>query len=230
MRQLDGDLEHVLAEERHPGRAVGLLEVAAGRQRRAAVEDADVVEAEEPALEHVVAVPVLAVHPPGEVEEQLVERLLEPLDVAAALLQLVEAVGEDGGPGVHRRVDVAEVPFVGGQLAVGVQVIRACSIRSSCSLPKSSSTSVRASTWNARSQAAYQGYSHLSGIEMMSALYMWCQCSLRGARAPAVGEGVRAALLEPPVDVVVVELLRPQHAGDRLAHRRAPGPPSATPE
>ena len=30
-RQLDGDLEHVLAEQRHPGGAVGLLEVAAGR-------------------------------------------------------------------------------------------------------------------------------------------------------------------------------------------------------
>ena len=36
-------------------------------------------------------------------------------------------------------------------------------------------------TWKARSQAAYHGYSHLSGIEMMSALYMWCQWSLRGA-------------------------------------------------
>ena len=52
-RELDGDLEHVLAEQRHPGRAVGLLQVAAGRQRRAAVEHADVVEAEEAALEHV---------------------------------------------------------------------------------------------------------------------------------------------------------------------------------
>ncbi len=36
-------------------------------------------------------------------------------------------------------------------------------------------------TWKARSQAAYQGYSHLSGIEMMSPLYMWCHWSLRGA-------------------------------------------------
>ena len=35
--------------------------------------------------------------------------------------------------------------------------------------------------WKARSQAAYQGYSHLSGMEITSALYMWCQWSLRGA-------------------------------------------------
>ena len=68
-----GQLEHVLAEQGHPGRAVGLLEVAAGRQRGAAVEDPDVVEAEEPAFEQVLAVRVLAVEPPGEVQQQLLE-------------------------------------------------------------------------------------------------------------------------------------------------------------
>jgi hypothetical protein len=51
----DGDLDHVLTEECHPGRAVGLLQVAAGRQRRAPVEHADVVEPQESALERVVA-------------------------------------------------------------------------------------------------------------------------------------------------------------------------------
>ena len=48
-------LQHVLAEHRHPRRAVGLLEPAAGRKRRTAVEHADVVESEEPALEQVLA-------------------------------------------------------------------------------------------------------------------------------------------------------------------------------
>ena len=72
-RQLDADLEHVLAEQRHPRRAVGLLEMAAGRQRRAAVEDADVVQAQEAALEDVLAEAVLAVHPPAEVQRQLAE-------------------------------------------------------------------------------------------------------------------------------------------------------------
>ena len=72
-------------------------------------------------------------------------------------------------------------------------------------------------TWKARSQAAYHGYSHLSGIEMMSALYMWCQWSLRGAACVRL-ERIRAVLLEPLVDVVVVELLGPQHAGERLPH------------
>ena len=47
------------------------------------------------------------------------------------------------------------------------------SMSRSCSLAKSKSTSDSDSVWNARSQAAYHGYSHLSGMEMMSALSMW---------------------------------------------------------
>ena len=78
-------LEHVEAELRHPGRAVGLLEHAAARQRRRAVEGADVVEPEEAALEDVVAERVLAVDPPGEVDQQLVEGAGEEVEVAAAV-------------------------------------------------------------------------------------------------------------------------------------------------
>ena len=74
--ELHCELQHVLAEKGHPGRAVSLLEVAAGGQRGAAVEDADVVEAEEASLEDVLAEAVLAVHPPGEVQQELVERRL----------------------------------------------------------------------------------------------------------------------------------------------------------
>ena len=74
-RQTRGDLHHVLTEQRHPGGAVGLFEVATGRQRRTAVEDADVVQAQEAALEDVPARAVLAVDPPGEVEQELVPRL-----------------------------------------------------------------------------------------------------------------------------------------------------------
>ena len=68
--ELDSDLEHVLAEHRHPCGAVGLFEMAAGGQLGAAVEDADVVEAEEAALEHALSQAVLAIDPPGEVDER----------------------------------------------------------------------------------------------------------------------------------------------------------------
>ena len=120
--ELHRELRHVLAEEGHPGRAVRLLQVAAGGQRGAAVEDADVVEAEEAALEHVLAEPVLAVHPPGEVQQQLVERRLEELHVRLAAQGLLGAVEEERRQGVDRGVHVAEVPLVGGHLAAGVQV------------------------------------------------------------------------------------------------------------
>ena len=36
--------------------------------------------------------------------------------------------------------------------------------------------------WNARSHAAYQGYSHLSGMDTTSWLNMWNQDSLRVPR------------------------------------------------
>ncbi len=171
-RELDGDLEHVLAVERHPGRAVGLLEVATGRQRRAAVEDADVVEAEESALENVAAGAVLAVHPPVKFSSSFWKTRSSQSTIALAALRPVEAVGEDRRPRMHRRVHVAEVPFVRRASARWDAGTARGSSSSSCSLPKSWSTSVSAITWNARSHAAYQGYSHLSGIEMTSALTM----------------------------------------------------------
>ena len=75
--ELERDPHQVQAVHRHPGGAVGLVDEAAGRQRRRAVEHADVVEPEEAALEDVAALGVLAVHPPGEVQHQLVEDALE---------------------------------------------------------------------------------------------------------------------------------------------------------
>ena len=38
------------------------------------------------------------------------------------------------------------------------------------------------SVWKARSHAAYHGYSHLSGIEMMSSFSMWYHSEFRAAR------------------------------------------------
>ena len=55
-------------------------------------------------------------------------------------------------------------------------------------------------------------------MEITSPLYMWCQWSLRGAALRVGLNGIGAALLEPLVHVVVVELLAPQHARQGLAH------------
>ena len=82
---------------------------------------------------------------------------------------------------------------------------------------KSGSTVDSATQWNARSQAAYHGYSHLSGIEITWSLTMWNHSRLR-TRACCPTQRVRVVLLEPAVDVEVVVLLGPEHAGERLAH------------
>ena len=120
--QLDGDLQHPLAVERHPRRAVRLLEGPAAGQRRRAVEDADVVESEEPALEEVAVVGVLAVHPPREVRQQPAEDAGQELVVALAPDLRLALVDVQRGPRGDGRVDVAEVPFVRRDLAVRMQV------------------------------------------------------------------------------------------------------------
>src|SRR5882762_10916297 len=80
--ELERDAHQVERVHRHPGGAVGLIDIAAGRQRRAAVEKTDIVEAEKPALKDVVSFDVLAVDPPGEVEHQFVEDTFEKGPVA----------------------------------------------------------------------------------------------------------------------------------------------------
>ena len=58
-----------------------------------------------------------------------------------------------------------------------------CSSSSTCSLAKSTSTSDSGAQWNARSQAANHGYSHLSGIEITSPATMWNHGTLRTSGA-----------------------------------------------
>ena len=62
--------EHVLAEERHPRRAIGLLQLPAGGAARA-VEHADVVQTEKAALEDVRCRRRPCGSPTSEVEEEL---------------------------------------------------------------------------------------------------------------------------------------------------------------
>ena len=113
--------EHRQAVERHPGRTVGLLERPARGKRLGTVKDGNVVEAQESTLEEVVPIAVLAVHPPSEVDEKLLEDLLQELRILAAS-ELLLIVKTQGGPGMDRGIHVREVPLVGGHLAVGMRV------------------------------------------------------------------------------------------------------------
>src|SRR3984893_7776090 len=83
--QLECDGKDVERIHRHPTGTVRLFDVAAGRQRGAAVEQADVVQAKKSALENVPAFGVLAIDPPGEVQHQLVKHPLQESAIALAL-------------------------------------------------------------------------------------------------------------------------------------------------
>src|SRR5438105_14903860 len=72
-RQLDRDAHQVERKHSHPAGAIALLEMAAVGKARVAIEDADVVESEESALENIFTFGVFPVHPPGEGDEHFVE-------------------------------------------------------------------------------------------------------------------------------------------------------------
>ncbi len=67
-------------------------------------------------------VAVFAVDPPGEVEQELVKDALQERAVGPAGDALLDLIDTPGRPGMHRWVDIAERPLVGGQLAIGVHV------------------------------------------------------------------------------------------------------------
>jgi hypothetical protein len=57
-----------------------------------------------------------------------------------------------------------------------------CNSSSSWFLANPGSTCAMATQWNARSHAAYQGYSQVSGMEITSQLVRCRQCALRPCR------------------------------------------------
>src|SRR5580658_5263894 len=138
--QLHRDSQQVEGIHRHPAGSVGLLDVSTGRQRLAAVKDTDVVETQESALKDVQALGVLAVYPPGEIEREFVEGALQKRSVALALTFFFDLVHAPCRPSVHRRIDIAKGPLIGGNLGC---MYHSRSMSVSCSFAKSESTSAR---------------------------------------------------------------------------------------
>src|SRR5215831_4829029 len=122
-RELDRYLQHVQAEQRHPGSAIRLFKITAGRQRRTAIEDTDIVQAEETPFKCVFARPILAVQPPCEIQQQFLKTSLKPYDVPLASLRSFQTIGENGGPRMDWWVDIAEIPLIGRNLAVWMQIV-----------------------------------------------------------------------------------------------------------
>jgi hypothetical protein len=122
MSQFNRHRQHVQAIHGHPARPVGLFDEISRAQRPRTIEYADIVEAEEPTLENIFSLGVLAIHPPGEIEQQFVKHALQEITIGFSVNAPFDLVDAPGCPGVHRRIHVREIPFVGRKLAVGVHV------------------------------------------------------------------------------------------------------------
>ena len=215
--QLQRHREHRRAEEGHPGGAVGLLEEVARPQRLRAIEDADVVEPEEPAREQVSPRRVLAVDPPGEVEEQLLEHPREKSAIALAVGADGDLVDAPGGPGVHRRVHVAEGVLVGRELAVRVHVPLARQ-QDELLLGEARIDAREGDHVERQIPGGVPGVLPLVGHRDDVAVVEVPPLGV-APRQPARGRRWhRGIAVEPGADVVVIELLRPEQPGVGLAN------------
>ena len=222
LREFERDAHQVQAIHRHPARAVGLVDVAAGGQWHAPVENADVVEAEEAALKNVAALRVLAVHPPGEVEQKLVKYAFEKFQVAGvarirfAAMFAVNLEHAPRCPRVDGRVHVAERPLVGGELAVRMHIPLAGELRElMLGKPR-----VQHRQRDAMERQVPRGiprilplvgHGHDAGVVKMQPLVV--AALLPFGRRRRLG----GVALQPFAHLVTVKLLAPDHPGERLA-------------
>src|SRR5262249_21217189 len=92
------------------------------RQRSGTIEHADVVESQKAALKNVHPLCVFAIHPPGEIKQQLVESALEEVTIGHAANAFFDLINAPRGPGMHRRIHIAESPLVRRQLSVRMHI------------------------------------------------------------------------------------------------------------
>ena len=215
--QFQRNCQHVQAIHAHPARAVRLLEVASGGQGRRTVKDTDVIEPEKPALKDIRAVGIFAVHPPGEVQQQLMKHSFQESAIGDAAHAPLDFVDAPSGPRVHRWIHIAKGPFISGQLPVRVHVPFAqqqdklffCEIR------------VNQRQWNAvKRQVPCRVPWILPLVWHGDDVLIIKVRPFLVAAVPALRRwrGARGIALQPRLYVVMIKLLRPQHPRKRLPH------------
>src|SRR5271156_5983601 len=102
--KLESDAHHVQAEKSHPSGGVRLLENGAGGKFFAAVNNGDVVESEKAAFENIQSLAIDLVHPPGEIDQQLMKTLFQEFLIRNAGTFFFHLVNAPAGPSLHRRV------------------------------------------------------------------------------------------------------------------------------
>jgi hypothetical protein len=67
----------------------------------------------------VIALGILAIDPPSKIDEELLESAFEEKDIGSSGLG-IDLIDAETGVSVDGRIDIMEVPFVGGDGATGV--------------------------------------------------------------------------------------------------------------
>ena len=213
LREQQGELEHVQAEHGHPCSPVGLLQVTGDRQGCRAVDRPDVVQAQKAALEDVVSLHVLAVNPPGEIQQELVEDRLQEF-IVAGLIDLEDA---DRRRGVHRRVHVREGPLVGGQLSRRRHVpgtgeeLELVLGQLRVDMRQRDAMKCEVPGRKPRILPLVRHRDHVLRIEVAPPRVAARPVTIRGRRAARI-------TIEPAGHVVLIELLGPEHPAEGLAH------------
>src|SRR5438105_2802289 len=96
--QFNRHAHEVQTEHAHPAGRVRLLQYDAALKLFAAINHRDVVESEKAALENVISLTIDFVHPPREVDEQLVKTFFEPRTVGHTAAYAIHVVYAPGGP------------------------------------------------------------------------------------------------------------------------------------
>ena len=212
--QHEGGRQHAPRERRHPARAVGLAQHVSRRQL-AAIERADVVHSQEAALKYVLSQRVFAIYPPGEVEQHLVENAFQECVVGHAGVRTLDI---KHGPRRHRehgRIHVAKIPFVRWELAVRVHVPLAQHqndlILGELRIDVRERRAMKAQVPRGEpGELPFVGHRDHVAREEMPPFMVAGLATIGGRRR------LGRVAFEPVRHHVVVVLLRPQHAGERL--------------
>ena len=84
----------------------------------ASIDDRNVIQAQEPAFEDVVPFAIDPVHPPGEIDQQLVQTVFEKTAIVFSVAISLHAHKHDSSPCMHRRIQIGEFPLVRGDLPI----------------------------------------------------------------------------------------------------------------
>jgi hypothetical protein len=166
----------------------------------------------------VATVGILAVDPPREVGQQPVEHHLEELDVTLAADLGLALVDVQRCPGGDRGIHVREVPLIRGDLTVRVHVARAQQqldlFLGEIDVDERQRRAVERQV-PGREPRVLPLVGHRDDVAGHHVEPR--HVAHRAGRTPGV-PGVHAVLAQPTVHVVLVVLLAPEHAGQRLPH------------